>query len=159
LNRAAQEQGSADEPMPFAIDLLAGIEILLAIGAGAFLGLAHLARQVDDTYLPALEEIYPRFLREPGPTALVLLAGPPILVAIGLFLRKPWGRWSAMLLHGALGICALWYLAARFLPRPEEAFRSADLTIVMFFVLAQSIGVPLFLRRRHMLAAFARGRR
>ena len=78
---------------------------------------------------------------------------------MGLVLRKPWGRWGAVLLHLALGACAIWYFALRYLPLKEQAFQSADLPIVMLFVLAMSFGVPLFLRRRHMLAAFARGRR
>lgn len=145
--------------MPFAIDLLAGVEILLSIGAFAFLGISTLARDIENSSLPAMGEIYPRFLREPGPTALALLAGPPILISVGLFLRKPWGRWGAMLLHGALGVCALWYFALRYLPLREQPFQSADLMIVMLFIFAMSLGVPLFLRRRHMRAAFARGRR
>ena len=157
--RVPDEEGSASEPMPFAIDLLAGVEVLFSIGAFAFLGFAALARRAGETTLPPMEAIYPRFLQEPGPTALALLAGPPILIAVGLFLRRPWGRWSAILLHAALGACALWYFALRYSPLREEAFQSADLTIVMLFVFAMSIGVPLFLRRRHMRAAFARGKR
>ncbi|MBK8177592.1 MAG: hypothetical protein IPK67_01520 [Planctomycetes bacterium] len=47
----------------------------------------------------------------------------------------------------------------RFSSAPSATVRSADTTIAMLFLLALSIGVPLFLRRKHLRAAFARGRR
>ena len=155
----APEEGSASEPMPFAIDLLAGVEILLTIAALGFLGFATLARSEDAAMLPPMEPFYPRVFREPGPTALALLAGPPLLIAIGLFLRKPWGRYAAITLHVSLGLCAVWHCVLRLSANPHSESSSADLTIVMLFLFAQSVGVPLFLNRRHMRAAFARGRR
>ncbi len=153
------DEGSASEPMPFAIDLLAGVEVLLCIAALGFLGFATLARSQAATMLPAMEPFYPRVLREPGPTALALLAGPPLVIAIGLFLRKAWGRNAAIALHVSLGLCAVWHGVLRLSANPRAESGSADLTIVMLFLFAQSIGVPLFLNRRHMRAAFARGRR
>ena len=152
------EPGSGAEPMPFAIDLLGGVEILLTIGTMGFLLVATLARNAGQTTLPILADFYPRVLREPAPTAFALLAGPPVQVAIGLFRRKPWGRIGSIALHSALGACAVWHFFLRLRPdRGETA--SADITILMFFLLALSIGVPLFLSRRHLRAAFARGRR
>ncbi len=155
----AIDEGSASEPMPFAIDLLAGVEVLLTIAALGFLGFATLARSEAATMLPAMEPLYPRVLREPGPTALALLAGPPLLVAVGLFLRRPWGRYAAIALHVSLGLCAVWHCVLRLSANTHAESNSADLTIVMLFLFAQSVGVPLFLGRRHMRAAFARGRR
>jgi hypothetical protein len=152
------EQGSASEPMPFAIDLLAGVEILITIGALGFLAIATIARNTGPTTVPVLADFYPRVLHEPAPTVLALVAGPPILVAIGLFRRKPWGRYGAIALHGALGACAIWHFVLRLMPGQVE-FASADITILMFFLLAQAIGVPLFLSRKHLRAAFARGHR
>lgn len=151
--------GSAAEPMPFAIDLLAGIELLLCFAALGFVGLIELARRMEDTTLPQVEPLLPRLFREPGPTAVCLLAGPPVLVAIGLFLRKSWGRWGAIALHVALGVCAIWHFGLRFSAAKDHTSGTADVTIVMLFLLAMSIGVPLFLRRRHLRAAFARGHR
>ena len=152
------QQGSASEPMPFAVDLLAGIEILLTIATCGFLIIATIARNAGDTTVPVLDDFYPRFLREPAPTVFGLLAGPPVVVAIGLFFRKQWGRWGAIALHLSLGACALWHFGLRLTPdRGETA--SADVTIMMFFLLAQAIGIPLFLTRKHLRAAFARGRR
>jgi hypothetical protein len=153
------EAGSGAEPMPFAIDLLAGIEILLALGATAVVLLSYLAPVGGTGSAAPIEPIYERAFREPGPTVAALLAGPPILIAIGLFLRKPWGRHGAILLHAALGACAVWQIVLRFGPTPSAAVRSADTTIVMLFLLAQAVGVPLFLRRKHLRAAFARGTR
>ncbi len=155
---AMNEQGSGLEPMPFSIDLLAGVEILLTIATMGFLLVATLARAVEHTTVPVLADFYPRFLHEPAPTAFALLAGPPVLVAIGLFLRKQWGRFGAIALHASLGACSVWHFVLRFTPdRGETA--SADITILMFFLFTLSIGVPLFLSRRHMRAAFARGHR
>lgn len=159
MSKTDRESGSASEPMPFAIDLLAGVEVLFTIGALAFLGIAALGRQAEGVNLPVLQDIYPRFLREPGPTALALLAGPPLLVAVGLFMRRPWGRFAAIALHVALGACALWHFALRLTKLRDYTSSSADLTIVMLFVFALSIGVPLFLRRPHMRSAFGRGHR
>jgi hypothetical protein len=152
------QQGSASEPMPFAIDLLAGVEILITIGALGFLGIATLARHAGPTTVPVLADLYPRVLHEPAPTVFALLAGPPILVAIGLFRRKPWGRFGAITLHGALGACAIWHFVLKLSP-DSGSIASADITILMFFLLAQAIGVPLFLSRPHLRAAFARGTR
>lgn len=155
----SDSDGSAGEPMPFAIDLLAGIELLLCFAALGFVGLIELARRMEDTTLPQVEPLLPRLFREPGPTAVCLLAGPPVLVAIGLFRRKPWGRWGAIALHVSLGVCAIWHFALRFSAAKDHTSGAADVTIVMLFLLAMAIGVPLFLRRRHLRAAFARGRR
>lgn len=142
--------------MPFALALLAGIEILLSLGAFAVVLLSYLAPRGELVTGPELEPIYPRAFREPGPTAVALLAGPPIVIAVGLFLRRGWGRAGAILLHVALGACALWQIALRFGDAPSKAVRSADTTIAMLFLLALSVGVPLFLRRRHLREAFRR---
>lgn len=153
------DPGSGSEPMPFAIDLLAGVEILLCIAAFGFLGFATLARSEASTTIPVMDAFYPRVFYQPGPTALALLAGPPLLVSIGLFLRKAWGRYAAIVLHVSLGLCAVWHFVLRLSANPQSESNSADLTIVMLFLFAQAVGVPLFLNRRHMRAAFARGRR
>jgi hypothetical protein len=144
--------------MPFSIDLLGGVEILITIGTLGFLGIATLARNMGETTVPVLADFYPRVLREPAPTVFALLAGPPVLVAIGLFRRKQWGRFGAIALHVALGACALWHFVLRVMRDPGET-ASADITIMMFFLLALSFGVPLFLSRRHLREAFARGHR
>lgn len=144
--------------MPFSIDLLAGVEILLTIATMGFLLVATLARAAEHTTVPVLADFYPLFLRQPAPTAFALLAGPPVVIAIGLFRRKQWGRFGSMALHVALGACAVWHFVLRFTPDLGET-NSADITILMFFLLALSIGVPLFLSRRHLRTAFARGQR
>jgi hypothetical protein len=149
------EQGSAEEPMPFAADLLAGVEILFSLAAFAVVTVSILSAEPGS----ASGGLYARAFREPGPTAVALLAGPPIVVAIGLFLRKPWGRYAAILLHVSLGACAVWQFVLRLSPTPSSTVRSPDSTIAMLFLFALSIGVPLFLRRKHLRAAFARGRR
>lgn len=145
--------------MPFSLDLLAGIEVLLSLGALAVVFLSYLTAGEGLAGGLALEPVYSRAFREPAATVAALLAGPPILVAVGLFLRKPWGRAGAILLHVSLGLCAIWQLVLRFSSAPSATVRSADTTIAMLFLLALSIGVPLFLRRKHLRAAFARGRR
>ncbi|HTF90091.1 MAG TPA: hypothetical protein VK843_16875 [Planctomycetota bacterium] len=145
--------------MPFAIDLLAGVEVLFSIGALGFLGIAAIARNAGQTTVPVLADIYPQFLRAPAPTALALLAGPPILVAIGLFLRKPWGRMAAIALHVSLGACSVWHFVVKFSAFRNQTSGLPEVTLMMLFLLALSIGVPLFLSRRHLRAAFARGHR
>ena len=151
--------GSGSEPMPFAIDLLAGFEILLSIGAFFLIGISELAQREAATMVPVMRDIYPRAFHEPAPTAVALLAGPPILIAIGLFLRKRWGQVGATVLHVLLGLCSLWHFFLRFSPVSTPDMRSPDVAMAMLFLLALSVGVPLFLRRKHMRAAFARGHR
>ncbi len=153
------EPGSESEPMPFAIDMLAGVEVLLSLAALGFLGFAALARGEQSTTLPVMADVYPRVFYEPGPTVLALLAGPPLLICVGLVMRKPWARFASILLHVALGLCAVWHFWLRVTERSFEGSDAPELTLIMLFLFVLSIGVPLFLNRRHMRAAFARGKR